>query len=87
LSTLSQAAPFQPPALPWKPIVALSAVGLKKVVLTLLADSREANDSLNEDNLGGNIHYFLTSKSNCKVIKNSAQNKMLVRLKISRFKV
>jgi hypothetical protein len=48
--SLSRAVPLAP-ALPWKPIVTLSAVGLNKVVLTLLSESREANDSLNEGNL------------------------------------
>jgi hypothetical protein len=36
---------------PWKPMVPLSAVGLNKVVLTLFAESREANGPLNEGNL------------------------------------
>jgi hypothetical protein len=38
-------------AVPWKPIVPPSAVWLSKVVLTLFAESREANGSLNEGKL------------------------------------
>jgi len=48
--SLSRAVPFAE-ALPWKPIVSLSAVGLNKVVMTLLSESREAKDAFMEDNV------------------------------------